>query len=335
MLAKNAIEGALIVTHDGLIFHIKGVVQPENRIVAYLRYLPDERGDRRSLTGVRYVKISSLEGAERVVKEMYPQYIWKDPRQGREMQAVPMESIAYILDPVDALNSMRSEGPYLRGIRRDALDLAEKLVEAAGIEREHMGITGSQLAGLENERSDIDLVVYGEKAARKLYATMKGEARVKGVHRYAGKRLINHVLYRWGTLESLFERMRELEERKCLQGVFRNRDFFIRAVKKDGEQNRRYDSTVVRYEGQTKAMCRVIEDKDSIFTPCEYIVTCKEIPDLKLVASYRGRFTEHAVKGERILVEGRLESVECMDSGEVFKQIVLGDRVTDYMVPIK
>ena len=43
MTTISPIEGHFLVTEDGLIFEVKGVIHPEERIIAYLRYAPAHR----------------------------------------------------------------------------------------------------------------------------------------------------------------------------------------------------------------------------------------------------------------------------------------------------
>jgi len=43
----KAREGDFIETFEGLIFDVKGLIHPPNRIIAFLRYFPDEKGERK------------------------------------------------------------------------------------------------------------------------------------------------------------------------------------------------------------------------------------------------------------------------------------------------
>ena len=42
----NAREGDLIEIQDNVIFDVKGLVHPPNRVVAFIRYVPDPNGNR-------------------------------------------------------------------------------------------------------------------------------------------------------------------------------------------------------------------------------------------------------------------------------------------------
>ena len=77
-----------------------------------------------------------------------------------------------------------------------------------------------------------------------------------------------------------------------------------------------------------------MDDVNSIFTPCEYIVECSDIPNLTKFVSFRGRFTEHVEKGMIVEARGRLESVANLQSREKHVQLVLGEKSSDYLISI-
>jgi predicted nucleotidyltransferase len=78
----------------------------------------------------------------------------------------------------------------------------------------------------------------------------------------------------------------------------------------------------------------VTEDSNSIFTPCEYLVECNEIPNLRKLVSYRGRFTEQISKGKSFEAQGRLEMVTNHKDEDQYLQLVMGELPTDYLIPI-
>ena len=47
MILMRAREGDYIKTFKKLIFDVKGLVHPSNRIVAFIRYFPCEKGERK------------------------------------------------------------------------------------------------------------------------------------------------------------------------------------------------------------------------------------------------------------------------------------------------
>jgi len=52
-------EGDLIESIDNIVFDVKGLVHPPNRVVAFIRYVPDPKGNRKR-DGNRYSKFYAL-----------------------------------------------------------------------------------------------------------------------------------------------------------------------------------------------------------------------------------------------------------------------------------
>ena len=331
----QVVEGFFLVTDDDHIFEVKGDVHPKNRVVAYLRYLPTQNGNRISSNGIRYRKITSLKEREDYLQRMHSEYLWFDETRGRLLQAVPLNRIAFALNPVDCLRQFRDMERHSSSLQQASLDLVQILIDATGIEWEAIGLTGSQLVGLASSESDIDLVIYGEKPARKVYSILKEQFHVIGdLGWYADELLDEHVTFRWGENPRWRDVLRKVESDKVLQGLFGGYEFFIRMVKSPDEIGYEYEDFEIHNEGTLIVKCHVTDDHDSIFSPCAYGVQCNRLGNLRRLVSYRGRFTEQVSKGMDVEAKGRLESVADRRSGEEFSQLVLGENWDDYLIPL-
>jgi predicted nucleotidyltransferase len=331
---EHPVEGYFIVTKDNHIFEVKGIIHPKDRIIAYLRYAPSGNGDRSSIEGLRYRKIYSLLEREEYLKQNYPKYLWFNQSHDRILQSVPLEEIDVILNPTDALNQLRDLGPHLTPLQILSISIAEELVNRTGIEWKDIGLTGSQLVGLASAESDIDLVVYGSGPGRLLHSFLSdNRSLIPGLTRYSGQSLNKHTEFRWGKQKKWIDVLRDIESRKVLQGLFRERDFFIRVVKLPEENSLNYGDFTYKNLGEKTVSCVISDDVNSIFTPCEYIVECNDFPNLAKFVSYRGRFTEHVEKEMVVKAKGRLESVMNLQSKEKHVQLVLGERSSDYLIP--
>jgi len=332
-LMNNPIEGYFLVTNEGLVFEVKGNLHPETHHIAYLRYVIDTSGDRKSNDGISYRKIYPLKDREVYLRRNYPQYLRFDSRHKRVLQVVPLDYVEYILSPVDALVQFRDRGEHLNDLQRATIELAESLVDAFGIPWDSIGVTGSQLVGLATEKSDIDLVVYGEQAGKTLYRSLKENSElINGLERYEGNYLQKHAQFRWGSNNQNLETLSLIESGKLLQGIFDGYEFFIRLVKTPEEVGFVYDDLSYEILGTRVLTCDVLDDSQAIFTPCEYKVECQEIPDLVNLVSYRGRYTEHVHRGMCVETRGTLEKVIHHDGRNWF-QLVLGESSTDYLLP--
>lgn len=329
------VEGSFLVTREDLIFEVKGIVHPKDRVIAYLRYVPSERGDRMTRSGKRYRKIYDLREREKYLEKRFPRYLRYDENHGRRLQAVDRKDIACILEATDALGELRDLGHHMTALESDSLALVSRIVESADIELEEVGITGSQLLSLSIDSSDIDIVVYGSEAARKVYSTMDGLFRDGIVERYSGGRLCEHVNFRWGGIGSNSAVSGRIEEKKHLQGIFRDREFYIKLVKLPSELDYEYEDRIYRQLGLRSEICRITDNSDSIFTPSMYLVDCDSCSAVERIVSFRGRFAEQASVSSTVEVSGAVELVSELDSGKEYSQFVLGERSTDYMIPLE
>ncbi|MFW9943469.1 MAG: nucleotidyltransferase domain-containing protein [Candidatus Sifarchaeia archaeon] len=321
------------MTNEGLVFEVKGIIQPIDRLIAYLRYIPDESGDRQSRDGSRFSKVYDLGKRDKYLREKHPQYLWHDEKRGRVLQAVPSDCISYVLSPIDGLRQLRDMGSHLTTLEEASRSLAQNIVDKAGIEWSEIGLTGSQLAGLGTSESDIDLVVYGSRPAKRVHSVLKDGSLPK-IERYHGESLEKHLDFRWKAHSRWRFVLEEIEARKVLQGLYESVDFFVRAVKLPSEMGHSYDDFTFECEGTRVVKCVVTDDSDSIFTPCTYLVRSEELPDLSRLVSYRGRFTEHVRRNESVEARGRLELVRNAVREESFYQLVLGEDYLDYLVPV-
>jgi len=327
-------EGYFIVTEEGLVFEVKGIVHPEDRYIAYLRYIPDEFGDRQSM-GRKYSKIYDIKEREKFLSRNYDHFLWLDPYSNRLLQAVPIDKIDFILNPIDALRHMRDKGSHLSNLEQKTVNLVNSFLDLARMKESSIGITGSQLVGLSNLESDIDLVVYGESDCRSLYNSLRENwDSIQGMEKYEGRLLKRHVEFRWGKNNRWLRWLCQREQSKLLQGIYDNSDFFIRMVKNPNEVEWKYGERIHTYLGEKIVQCLVTDDSQGIFTPCEYSVDCEQRPNLRGIVSFRGRFTEHIDKGMQVEAKGRMEQIQDRE-GHEFQYLIVGEQSSDYIIPIE
>ena len=143
---------------DGRLYAVAAYDNRE-RAGCILRYLPDPSGGRVDQEGKRYHKLEFEEAFAYILREK--------PEYADSIQRIPVEDIRKVLKPEDEI------GAIARRNTRVA-----RLVSIFDLPEKTYGCTGSLLVGLENDRSDIDLVVYGRMffTARELlrFAIKKG-----------------------------------------------------------------------------------------------------------------------------------------------------------------
>jgi predicted nucleotidyltransferase len=332
----RAREGDFIETMDELIFDVKGLVHPPDRVVAYLRYVPDRQG-RRIRAGINYRKVYSLYDRAKLLAKQWPHYVWKDPFFGREVQAVPVEMIKEHHLPTERLAQLRS-AVGLNGQERLAVDLAEALAKEAKVPVSKIGLSGSILVGLQTKESDIDLILYGSNASRKCHSRLRPllEKCSQGFRPYKRRELRKLYAQRGLRAAVTFETFARHERLKVLQGRFRETEYFIRCVKEWDEWSENYGDRKYSQVGRATVQATVSDDRESIFTPCTYYIVDARAtgkhPAPTEIVSFRGRFCEQARRGEKVLARGMLE--KAADERGVTYRLVVGENPLDCLVVV-
>jgi predicted nucleotidyltransferase len=126
---------------DGWLYAVSTYDNAE-RVGCVLRYVPDEAGERVSPFGKRYRKFD--------FEEAYAYIDTHKPQYADVVQRIPLSDIAKVLKPEEEIGSIAERDPRVA-----------RLVEIFKVPSGSVGCTGSLLCGLENDASDIDMVVYG------------------------------------------------------------------------------------------------------------------------------------------------------------------------------
>ncbi|WAC04620.1 MAG: nucleotidyltransferase domain-containing protein [Methanoregula sp.] len=131
-----------IVDADGWIYAVSTYDNAE-KAGCVLRYVPDASGERVHADNTRYRKFD-FEDSFEFIADHKPQYLGSVLR-------IPLEDIQQVQKPEREMARITARHPRVK-------HLAFILNVPSGF----IGCTGSLLCGLENENSDIDLVVYGD-----------------------------------------------------------------------------------------------------------------------------------------------------------------------------
>ena len=128
------------------------------------------------------------------------------------------------------------------------------------------------MAGLTNEKSDIDPLVYGVENSRKAYAALKELLKTEdsGFKPYSRGELQTLFDFRSKDTQMSFEDFEIVESRKAFQGMFMGTDYFIRFVKEWNETTEQYGDVCYKNSGYAKITANIADSSDSLFTPCTY-----------------------------------------------------------------
>ena len=286
-----------------------------------------------------YDKVYNLAERFRYLEQNAPQLIVADPVFGEVLCEVPVEAVTRHYKPVEKLRTLR-HAKKLQPLERKAVELAETLKEAVGIPWSTMGISGSVMAGLFTPQSDIDPLVYGVANCRRAYAALESLLRdeASGFTPYSRQEL--HALFEFRSKDTVmsFEDFARVEQRKAFQGKFGGTDYFVRFVKNWGEVGERYGDVCYRSSGYAKVTATVVNDSEALFTPCTYTIEDASVLEgprlepISEVVSFRGRFCEQAMTGEKVTVQGKVERVTDTLRNREYFRVLIGNRLSDYMV---
>lgn len=333
----RAREGDLIRTRDNVIFDVKGLVRPPDKIIAFPRYIPSPAG-KRGRGGNLYGKVYNLAERFEYLQRHAPQLIVADPVFGETLCEVPVAAVVKHYKPVEKLAELR-ERQKLAKLEREAVILAESLKKTADIPWSSIGISGSIMAGLFTLKSDIDPIVYGVENCRRAYAALQRLLAYETSRFKPYTREELRVLFEFRSKDTVmrFEDFELVECRKAFQGKFQGVDFFVRFVKDWNEVAEEYGDVRFRNMGYAKIAATIIDDSEALFTPCTYrlekakVIEGPPLEPIAEIASFRGRFCKQAKTGEAIVAQGKIEHVKDTRSNRQYYRLILGGKPQDYM----
>ncbi|MHC3129979.1 MAG: hypothetical protein IBV52_07910 [Candidatus Bathyarchaeota archaeon] len=336
----NAREGDLIETKDSIVFDVKGLVHPPNRIVAFIRYVPDPNGNRER-DQKRYSKYYALSKRYDLLKREYPQYLVNDPVFNTLLCEVPLADVKTHYLPAQGLQDLRNKN-NLDEAETAALRFMEILKEQARVQWSKLGVSGSILVKLHEPSSDIDLIVYGSETGYQVQETMKEmlENKNSPIKAYNLDGLRELFDFRSKDTITSFEDFVRTDSRKVSHGKFMGKHFFIRFVKDLNEISEQYGSIIYKPEGHARIKATIADDSEAVFTPCSYklanveVLEGTKVEPLEEIVSFRGRFCEQARSGEAVIAEGKLERVQQEGKDDHFR-LLLGSKPADHMILVQ
>ncbi|HIE22626.1 MAG TPA: hypothetical protein EYP68_00150 [Candidatus Korarchaeota archaeon] len=336
---------------EGMFFCVIGNIHPPDRVISYLKYVPEKISERtRWKKGdigydriLPYYSTIGVLSTQEYLSRRKPEYLYRDPFMNILITAVPIDSIELHFLPenrVAQILSQKTRDP----LEEEVAELVTIFGRECGIETNCFGLTGSLLIGIHDPSfSDIDLIVYRRENSQKLLEELpRLFERYDELEPFGGdllKRRIEEVSKIY-FLEP--EVAAKLCKRKKDRGLFKGRQFSIHPVKTEKEVEERYG--LYKYESlDIVTITGVVEDcSDSMFLPSKYIIRDaktiegKPLPDVKEIVSYEGLYSMIADEGDEIIARGKLESVRNLENGSVYYRVLIGSfeaKGRDFVLP--
>jgi predicted nucleotidyltransferase len=333
-------DGDTFVTQDSFMFNVFGYEHPNDRVFAFLKYIPAKF---KSLFNIdflerkwRYKKVE-LFRAEKLYtaknyqifletfRKNFPNYIYFCPFRGKNVISAPLDSIKEAYVPRDCLNFL-AKLELKDSLQKMTLDFINLLSSESGVVIEDFGIHGSLALNMHTAKSDMDIVVYGSQNFRKLERTVSELVKV-GILSYVSNN--------------------RLDAARRFKGRYKHKIFMYNAIRKPEEVDSKYGMFTYKPIASVKFQCMVKDDNEAMFRPAIYkiedcipansassVLLNDKIPIL--VVSMIGCYRNVARRGNKIKVSGVLEQVERVGSGEVFHQVVVGTGMNEeeYIWPL-
>ena len=304
-----------IHTEDDLFFATTNYLHPKDRILSFLRYIPDPEGER-SLNGTRYSKVDTKQAYE-FLSQNFPEYLFNCEITNVQMMGVPIDRVKKVMHPNDRLKEIMNN-PSTDKLLKKVKKVAQTFHDHAGIPYDEMGISGSTLPGLyDPEVSDIDFVIYGlgnHRKAMKTFEEIKNSE--NGILRGIGPEYWMRLYKKRIKDASLsYDEFMWYENRKNNRGVIEGTLFDILATRDWDEITGVYGDTTYEPMGTIEIECTVSDALGAFDNPAVYKVEDVKIlegPEVPLdeVASFTHTYAGQAREGEKIRARGKLEKVK-------------------------
>ncbi len=338
-----------LVTPEGFIFAVIGNVHPADRVIAYLKYIPDEhgkwgRGCSRYRRALQHYNVPSVMDSMRFLRANAPQYVFESSVHGIALPAVPRDRMAEHLRPEERLLQLQNTQHHDE-LEAKALRLVELISQNAGVRAESLGVTGSLLARIHDPSfSDIDLIVYGLNNAVRVRGLLQNLKKVPsgavqglgGVsqEKWVAERLKSTALRRRDVIELL--------ARKWNIGLFEGTEFSVHAVHVEIEIHEHYGDERYAPLGIVDATAMIADCSESLFMPAVYRVESTNLKGslsshtVDRIVSFEGLYADIARQGEAVSCRGKLERVE--STSGIGYRIVVGSpeaQGTDFILPCR
>lgn len=269
-----------IEDREGCIYAVSNYDNTD-RIGCILRYVPEPDGDRTNPSGRRYRKYEFAESFA-WIREHKPEYL-------DYVHRVPYSDVVRVYKPEKEIEKVMARNARVR-----------RLISHFDLAAGSFGCTGSLLCGLENEGSDIDMVVYGDawfaaqRQLRHLVETGVIPRMSEGMWRRVYEKRMPEISFDTFVLH---------EQRKWNRGEFEGTYFDLLYTRAYGNLDA-IPPGRGRVLGRTMIEATVTDATLSFDNPAVYTV---DHPEISRVLSFTHTYSGQALTGEIIEARGVVE----------------------------
>jgi len=302
-----------LLDRHGVIFKVIGDIHPDGHYLGYVKYHPDDRGDRR-LFGRRYRQNTVVSKSFGILADRPECYVYS-PVLGCVITGLPRHDVVVHYSARGALAEIAANPTQVREARAgtDLLAIIARIVERG--QTDLFGVTGSFMVGCHTTRSDIDLVCYGVDgyaAAADLFADPMV------ILPYRGDDLTQLYLRRAKYMAGgSFDALLKAEARK-FQGLTPGVRAHVNCEPIRADDDHTFTRTYAKEIGEMTLLARITDHSQGLATPALYGIRAQIIlsatvdePEtfidrITCLRSYLGAYTGAFREGDTVHLTGKL-----------------------------
>jgi uncharacterized protein len=325
-------DGDTFVTKDGFILNTFGYEHPDDRVFAFLKYIPAKYRDLFNVEMLertwrfeenelfRAEKLYTAKNYQTFIeafRKNFPDYLFYDQFRDKEIITAPLNRIEHVFVPRERLVWLQVL-PKRDELQAKALELIRLISEESNVDMSEFGVHGSIALNMHSPLSDIDFVVYGAENFRRVEDAIQ--------------RLVN-------TAKLSYVVGNRLDAARKFQGRYLGRIWMYNATRQLSDVKVKYGMYRYLPLEPVRFQCTVCSDKETMFRPAFYRISNYKPQDAQSelsldkiptqVVSNIGCYRNIAKEGTLIKVAGTLERVESTISDEVFYQVVVGTATSE------
>jgi predicted nucleotidyltransferase len=325
-------DGDTFVTTDGFIMNTFGYEHPDDRVFAFLKYIPAKYKDLFNVEMLertwhygqnelfRAEKLYTAKNYQTFIeafRKNFPDYLYYDQNRSKELITAPLNRIDEVFVPRDRLVWLNSL-PKRDELQEKALELIKLISKEAEVHMSDLGLHGSLALNMHAPHSDIDFVVYGTDNFRRVESAVE--------------RLVNaaKLTYIVGN---------RLDAARKFQGRYQGKIYMYNATRQFDEVTTKFGQYRYTPLDTVRFQATLTSDRETMYRPATYKISGykpqdpeSELPLDKIpvqVVSNIGCYRNVAKQGNEIKVAGKLEKVESTTGSEVFYQVVVGTATSE------
>jgi predicted nucleotidyltransferase len=325
-------DGDTFVTKDGFILNTFGYEHPEDRVFAFLKYIPAQYkdlfnvqmltrtwrfGDNQLFRTEKLYTARNYQTFIEAFRNNFPNYLYYDQTRGKELITAPYDTIEQVFVPKDRLVWLQNV-PNPDNLQKLALQLINLIHEESNVYLDDLGIHGSLALNMHAPESDIDFVVYGTQNFRQVEEAIQNLVNTGRLSYIAGNRI---------------------EAARKFQGRYQGKIFMYNATRKPEEVTTKYGDYTYTPLEPLRFTATVCDDTQTMYRPSIYKITNYQPQDpqseLPLeqthtqITSNIGLYRNVARTGQQVKAAGTLEKVQSTLEGSVFYQVVVGTATSE------